>query len=276
MTLLLKSVASFFLFAALAISIVSLTAVLKSLLWSKKEPSTVFIAIWLMCVMSYQLYPKPISKWTRLTFMICISITMLEMTIKFVGHVCKHMIQELQVKPDAHGVCSLPYAHSGSMAKWGLHFQDRYTQWCFDRFFAGWLMSWRHVAGGFQYLYHLPFIAIVAVPMYLLSDIFIDGLAWKCVFLLASMFCSVFLLWLALYRLVSARIEFPTCESGKCHGMSDFSFRFGTWLGLVGWRKWEFACRCGHVYRVDHGKWKHLGDLEKRTGTTKEYFPNNA
>ncbi|MBP5542916.1 MAG: hypothetical protein ILM98_02480 [Kiritimatiellae bacterium] len=264
MILLLKILSIFLLFAALTISIVSLTAVLKSLLLGKKEPSTVFIAIWLVCVTSYQLYPESTPKWLRLTFMACLSITMLEMAIKLVGHVFKHLIQESRIHADIHEKCSSPYTKRRLMAKWGQHLEDGYTQWCFARFFAGWLMAWTNAAGGFQNLCNWSFIAIAAIPMYLLSDIFIAGFAWKSVFFLAMLFCSVFLLWLALYWLASAKIEFPTCESGKCHGMPDFTYRFGTWLGLAGWRKWAFVCRCGHVYQVDHGKWKLLRDQKQR------------
>ena len=70
------------LIAAFGISVISLTTLLGSLIFSKRAPSTCFVFVWTLCIISCGLYLKPLPTWFRLIGITSVLISMLEMLIR--------------------------------------------------------------------------------------------------------------------------------------------------------------------------------------------------
>lgn len=138
---------------------------------------------------------------------------------------------------------------------------QRGSQWSFLRFLVGCFCSYTNYVGGWYFLLNM-FLCVVAS---ILAGFFayVIGIRDR-LLMVGIVLLSVTIVLLCLWgvlRLIVERMPFPKCESGCCHGMNRYSYRFGTWMGMVGWRKWMFFCSCGHLYEVRHGKWRHIDGL---------------
>lgn len=147
--------------------------------------------------------------------------------------------------------------------------QNMGAQWSFRRFLVGCSCSFTNYVGGWYFLLNMLACivssAMIGITAYVMGvDIMPDDtmqekmLGIGIIFLswIIGLFCLWFILWL-----IVGRMEFPMCKSGCCCGKKDYSYRFGTWLGLTGWRKWMFVCSCGHLYEVHCGRWRCVDDL---------------
>lgn len=138
---------------------------------------------------------------------------------------------------------------------------NRGTQWSFVRFLVGCICSYTSYVGGcffalnvFVGMVFAILIGVAAHAMGVANKMLLTGIC------LSAMMIGLFCLWGAL-RVFVGKLAFPKCKSGCCSGKNDYSYRFGTWLGLTGWRKWMFVCSCGHLYEVHCGRWRYVDDL---------------
>ena len=139
------------------------------------------------------------------------------------------------------------------------------SQWSFSRFFVGCFCSYTNYVGGWYFALNAFVCAVFAISIGMAAHAMgVDSKKLMCGMLLFGMVIGLFCLWGAL-RLIVGRMAFPQCKSGCCCGMTDYSYRFGTWMGLIGWRKWSFVCSCGHLYEVHRGKWRCVGSLKLET-----------
>ena len=148
--------------------------------------------------------------------------------------------------------------------------QSMEEQWSFVRFLVGCVCSFTNCVGGWYFPLNMLVCAVASVLTglaahaigadKLLNDKMLNkALGIGVVFL--SWIMGLLCLWWIL-RLIVRRKAFPKCKAGCCCGMNDYSYRLGTWMGLEGWRRWEFVCSCGHVYEEKRGEWRFLGSLE--------------
>ena len=70
------------LIAAFGISVISLTTLLDSLIFNKRVPSTCFVFVWALCIISCGLYLKPLPTGFRLIGITTVLIIILEMLIR--------------------------------------------------------------------------------------------------------------------------------------------------------------------------------------------------
>ena len=150
---------------------------------------------------------------------------------------------------------------------------QRYSgeQWSYPRFLVGCIASFTNYVGGWYFplnmlvcLVSSALIGIVAHTMggdIIQGDNTVQGKLLVAGAVIISWIIGLFCLWFILWLIVG-RIEFPKCKGGCCCGRNDYSYRFGTWLGLIGWRKWVFGCSCGHLYVVHRGKWRLAGTMK--------------
>lgn len=148
---------------------------------------------------------------------------------------------------------------------------QRYSgkQWSFLRFLVGCIASFTNYVGGWYFPLNMLvcFVssALIGIAAYAIgvdimpSDTMPGKLLWAGIVVL-SWIIGLFCLWCVL-RSIVGRMAFPKCKSGCCCGKNGYSYRFGTWLGLTGWRKWAFGCSCGHLYEVHRGEWRYVDSL---------------
>ena len=89
MIFLLNIVSTVLLFAALIISAVSLTTLCGSFIFGKREPSTCFVFVWILCMISCVLHSKSMSTWFRIVGIVTVSMSMLELSIRWINLMCK-------------------------------------------------------------------------------------------------------------------------------------------------------------------------------------------
>ncbi len=139
------------------------------------------------------------------------------------------------------------------------------SQWSFPRFLVGCICSYTNCVGGWYFALNAFVCAVFAISTGMAAHAMgVDNKMLMAGMLLFGVVIGLFCLWGAL-RLIVGRMAFPECKSGCCCGMNDYSYRFGTWMGLIGWRKWLFVCSCGHLYEVHHGEWRCVGSLKLET-----------
>jgi len=143
--------------------------------------------------------------------------------------------------------------------------RNRDNQWSFLRFLVGCICSYTNYVGGWYFALNAFVCAVFAILTVMAAPaMVVDNRMLMAGVLLLAMITGLFCLWGVLWLLVR-RKAFPKCKSGCCCGMNDYSYRFGTWMGLIGWRKWLFVCSCGHLHEVRRGKWRYVDSLKLET-----------
>ena len=100
MILLLNIVSGVLLVAAWSVSVVSLMGILRSYILGKREPSTSFAIVWLVCVISCLLHSKPIPTWFRLVAIITLSISVIEIATKGINLMRKQIKRRFRRQKD--------------------------------------------------------------------------------------------------------------------------------------------------------------------------------
>ena len=124
----------------------------------------------------------------------------------------------------------------------------------FLRFFVGCICSYANYVGGWYFALNALVCVVFAVYIGMVAHVMgIDNKMLMAGILLLAMIIGVFCLWVTLWFIVRRKV-FPKCKSGCCCGMNDYSYRFGTWMGLVGWRKWLFVHRFACFVVINHSQ----------------------
>ncbi len=79
------------LIAAFGISVISLTTLLGSLVFSKRAPSTCFFPVLALCIVSCGLHSEPMPTWFGLVGVVTVSIAIIEISTRGVNLVCKQI-----------------------------------------------------------------------------------------------------------------------------------------------------------------------------------------
>lgn len=79
-----------------------------------------------------------------------------------------------------------------------------------------------------------------------LHDLF--GAAGLWIGYVLGIFIVLAIIWLILLGKILLFFPFPCCRRGRCHSIDNYGWPLGTFYGRIGWRRFEYVCRCGDLY----------------------------